>query len=77
MTRALILSGWLSAASCVAGCFPSPKVAESTLFAAELEHCMQTSPSCADYVRCQHSVQRRYEQPLSGTCEVVVDGGDQ
>lgn len=67
----------LALASCSGGCssVPAP-VIDSGRFAAELEYCMQTSASCVDYVACQHAVQRRYDQPLSGSC-VVVDGGDQ
>lgn len=68
----------LALASCSGGCsqLPAP-VVDSAQFAGELEYCMQTSASCVDYVACQHAVQRRYDQPLSGSCDVVVDGGDQ
>lgn len=51
----------------------TPREVRSAKFAAELEACMQTSANCADYVACQHAVQTRYGQPLSGKC--VVDGG--
>lgn len=55
-------------------CIPPTQVADSAIFAAELEHCMQTSASCTDYIACQNAVQKRWNQPLSGSCDVIVDG---
>ena len=55
------------------GC--SPAQARAATFAGELEACMQTSGNCQDYVACQHSTQRRYDQPISGSCDLTTDGG--